>query len=176
MSKIKQTTIQGGKHSSWYYINDLRAQLILIIACVICYGNTFFNDYSLDDDFAVTQNAFIQKGIAGIPDLLTHPYAVTNDKSIDYRPVSGIILAIEQQFFRGNPHVSHLVNIVLFAFCVLLIFTILKKVFGLHHLHPVLPLMIALVFAVHPVHTEVVNSIKNRDEILSLSFITDYFW
>jgi protein O-mannosyl-transferase len=173
MGKTKPAPALNQIRSKWksIHIDDIRSRLLLVFACIVCYGNTIYNEYALDDDFAVTQNAYIQRGIAGIPDLLTHSYATTHDKSMDYRPVTGITLAIEQQFFPSNPHVSHVGNIVLFAFVVLLIFEVLKRVFSLDTYHPFLPFLIAFIYAIHPVHTEVVASIKNRDEILSLVFI-----
>jgi Flp pilus assembly protein TadD len=155
---------------SWYDLNDRKSYLIIALLCFMCYGNTIFNGYSLDDDLNVTNNNYVQKGLAGIPDILTHPYASWAGKSGDYRPMAAITYAIENQAFHGNPHVSHLFSIIFFIICVCLIFRVLTEVFSLDRLHPVLPLVICAFFVVHPMHTEVVSSIKNREEILSLLF------
>jgi tetratricopeptide (TPR) repeat protein len=172
MSKtIQKQSGSVGDKNTWFYISDLKARLLLVLACFVCYGNTIFNNYSLDDDFAITDNAFIQKGLSGIPDILSHPYAATEDKVMDFRPIPGITFAIEQQFFGTNPHVSHFLNIVFFSCCVLILFTLIKKVFKVQQLHPVLPLLICMFYVVHPSHTEVVASLKSRDEILSSIFV-----
>jgi protein O-mannosyl-transferase len=169
----KKTNIPEHKKetpSGWYQLNDIKAYLIIALVCFMCYGNTVFNGYSLDDDLNVTHNAYVQKGLAGIPGILTHPYASWAGKSGDYRPMAAITYAIENQFFGGNPHVSHFFSIIYFILCVCFLYKVLCEVFSLKQLHPVLPLAIAALFAAHPVHTEVVSSIKNREEILSLMF------
>ena len=70
---------------------------------------------------------------------------------------------------------GHLVNILLYALtCVVLFWLLLKilspggqTVSGVGYA-PFVALAAALLFAVHPIHTEVVASIKGRDEIVSL--------
>jgi hypothetical protein len=150
-----------------FIINAFRSRLILIICCAVCYIYGVRNDYALDDDFAFYQNAYVQEGIKGIPDILTHPYYNQGDLSFDYRPIAGITFAIEKQLSGNDPHISHFVNLVLYTICVLLVFGLLTEVFLLDI---PLALIIALFFAVHPAHTEVVASIKNREEILSTIF------
>ena len=168
----KELRHQANKESKqhWYSIDQRKAYLVIALICVMCYGNTIFNGYSLDDDLNVTNNAYVQKGIAGVPDILTHPYASWAGKSGDYRPMAAITYAIENQFFHNNPHISHFFSIVYFILCVCFIYKVLDEVFSLGQLHQLLPLVIASLFAVHPMHTEVVASIKNREEILSLMF------
>lgn len=148
----------------------MQGGLLLVLICFLCYGNTISNDYSFDDDIAVTKNPSIQKGIKGIPDILTSPYVTKGQFSVDYRPLSTILLAVEYQFFGYNPHVSHMVNVLCYAVLLLLIFNVLNETFQLGKIHGALPFFVTLFYAVHPVHTEVVASIKNRDEILSMMF------
>ena len=121
----------------------------------------------MDDDFAYYSNMYVQKGISGIPDILTHPYYSDGNLSFDYRPISGITYAIEKELFGNNPHVAHCVNLLLYTISVLLVFSALIEVFDLGFAPA---FIISLFFAVHPAHTEVVASIKNREEILSLIF------
>jgi tetratricopeptide (TPR) repeat protein len=166
-NKTVQTTQGKNKKTpSWFALNDIRASLILVITCIALYGNTVFNDYSWDDPYVI--NNVTRQGIAAIPNILTQPYSQAFNKSFEYRPVSGILYAVEYQIFGENPHEAHLVNILLYACCVLVVFFVFKEVFQLNKIHPWLPFIIALFFAVHPSHTEVVASIKNREEILSI--------
>jgi hypothetical protein len=150
-----------------FVLDGLRAKLLLIICCIVCYVGIIRNDYALDDDFAFYTNQYVQKGVNGIPDILTHPYYSDGTLSFDYRPVATITYAIEKEIFGNNPHVSHGVNLLLYIICVLLVLGLLTEVFGLD----IIPaFLIALLFAMHPVHTEVVASIKNREELLSFIF------
>ena len=150
-----------------FLLNNLRCRLLLVICCIVCYGSTLQNDFAMDDDFSYYSNMYVQKGISGIPDILTHPYYSDGTLSFDYRPIAGITFAIEKELFGNNPHVAHFVNLVLYIIAVLLVFTALIDVFGLGFIPAFL---IGLFFAVHPAHTEVVASIKNREEIFSLIF------
>ncbi len=151
-------------------LNDFRCNLILAIVCVICYGNTVFNDYSFDDNIAITSNIHIPKGIRGIPGLLVSPYREIGDMKMEYRPLTGVTFAIEHEFFGGNPHVSHAVSVMLYVVLALVVFLAMKEVFGLAAMHPALPLLITLFYIVHPSQTETVASLKNREQILSMLF------
>lgn len=151
-------------------LNESTAKLLLLLICWVCYGNTVLNEYSLDDDVTVTENAFVQKGIRGIPDIITNPHFIRGSVRSDYRPVPDMLLAIEHQFFGNNPHVSHALNVLLYSALLLLIFSVLRSHFDFRKAHPAVPFLITLFYAVHPAHTEVVASIKNREEILSFLF------
>ena len=148
-------------------LDGMRAKLILVISCMVCYAMVARNDYSLDDDFAFYKNVYVQKGINGIPDILTHPYYSDGNLTFDYRPIASITFAIEKELFGNNPHVSHVGNLIFYILCVLLVYALMVQVFSLDIW---LAFLIALFFAMHPVHTEVVASIKNREELLSFIF------
>lgn len=149
--------------TKWVYI-------LLILTAFVLYGNTIKNKYSIDDDYVTTQSGFIQQGIAGIPSIITKPYAEINGVILDYRPIVQITYAIEYQFFQQNPYVSHFMNVLFFAICLIILFNFLRKTLVLDEINSTIPLIITMIFAIHPIHTEVVNSLKNRDELLSLLF------
>jgi len=144
--------------------------LYLLILSFILYGNTIPNGYSLDDGYVVTENASVQKGLAGIPEILTQQYGVLNKIKLDYRPIVLTSFAIEYQLFGENPHVSHFINVLLYSLCLLVLYIFLTRTLQLQQVNKYLPLIIVLLYAVHPLHTEVVASLKNRDEMFSLIF------
>lgn len=149
--------------SRWIYY-------LLIILSFVLYGNTIKNDYCLDDEFVITANPYVQKGTSGIYDIITKPYAKIGQIVLDYRPVVLISYAIELGILKATPQFSHLVNILLYAACLIVLYKVLTKVFKLNEIHEYLPLLITIFYAIHPIHTEVVNSLKNRDELFSLLF------
>lgn len=151
------------KHQRWIY-------LFLVLTAFVLYGNTIQNDYALDDGLVITQNSNVQKGILGIPAIISNQYLANKNITIDYRPVVLVSFAMEYQFFKLNPHVSHFINVLLYALCLIAIYIVLIAVFKLDELHPILPFVITLIYAVHPIHTEVVASLKNRDELFSMLF------
>jgi len=97
----------------------------------------------------------------------------------EYRPLVFASFALEhalfatrdetgQYEFRDNPLPGHLINIVLYAALCALLFYILCALFKDYNI--VFPFIVTLLFASFPMHTEVVASIKNRDEIMALIF------
>ncbi len=148
---------------------SISATLIFVFSFLI-YSNTINHDYALDDTGAIQQNLNVQKGIKGIPDILKMDLWEQSEVRLGYyRPLSLITFAIEYQFFQSAPHVSHFNNVLLFAIsCVVLLF-VLQALLG--NVHQFIPLAITLLFAAHPIHTEVVANIKSRDEILSFLFV-----
>jgi len=77
-------------------------------------------------------------------------------------------MGVDTRFFGNDPHFEHLMNILLFGLSCVILLLVLQLL--LKKLHPLIPLLITMVFVFHPVHTEVVASIKSRDEILSWLF------
>jgi predicted negative regulator of RcsB-dependent stress response len=85
-----------------------------------------------------------------------------------YRPLSMVMFAVEWELSPGNPALGHWLNVLLYALTSVLL---LKLLFSLFRNYNVLiPFSIALIWIIHPLHTEVVANIKSRDEILSFLF------
>ena len=142
--------------------------LIIIALCFVLYGNTISNDYSLDDKFVTSDNKVIQQGIKSIPKIFNSYYSEDFEQNYEYRPIVKVSYAIEYQLFKTNPHISHFINILLYIVTCLLLFSILKNL--LKQYNVLFPFVITLIFAAHPIHTEVIASLKNRDEIFSFLF------
>jgi protein O-mannosyl-transferase len=150
--------------------------LWLLGVCFACYGNTLGHGYAYDDAVVITENKFTSRGIAGIPDLFGHNTFAGSYEDVPllerYRPLSLATFAVERDLFGPNPHVGHFGNVLLFALTTWLLWAFLRRLTAkredaesLQHL----PFIAALLFAVHPVHTEIVANIKGRDEILVLA-------
>src|SRR5690606_11975243 len=91
------------------------------------------------------------------------------DESNLYRPLPRLMFALEWKLAPGNASLSHWINVLLFALSCTFLFRVLARLInGKYYLL----FMAMLLYAVHPIHTEVVANIKSRDEILSLLFLT----
>ncbi|MFH2142479.1 MAG: hypothetical protein ABIJ97_08665 [Bacteroidota bacterium] len=143
-------------------------QIIIILFVFVLYGNTINNKYSLDDDLVVENHPLVEKGIKGIPEIFTTHYKVDNKMSFGYRPVVIASFALEYEIFGKKPTISHLFNIIYYILTGLLLFVILRTFFRNYSVF--FSFLITMLFLAHPLHTEVVASLKNRDEILSLLF------
>lgn len=177
-------TIPTKNHTIYY------AVATIIIACFVYYGNTLRLKYAFDDMMVITGNQFTKQGFHGIGDILTTDFFTGyfgKDQNMvsggRYRPLSLVTFAVEYQFFGENPMISHLINVLLFAFICVLMMLLVRKFAasrGSPHDHDVwyfsVPLLVSLLFVAHPVHTEVVANIKSRDEILALLFCLLTIW
>jgi tetratricopeptide (TPR) repeat protein len=159
---------QEGRLKAWFQKNKLSVLLFILVFAV--YVNGIFNEYALDDEFYTAgSNKLTQQGIKGIPEIFkSRTFFNTDGSGYSYRPVSVSSFALEIQFFGEKPHVSHFINVLLFGITVLLFFGLLKMWFP--NKSRWFPFFIALLFLVHPIHTETVDNIKCRDEILALFF------
>jgi protein O-mannosyl-transferase len=148
----------------------LTFSLILAGLSIVLYANTIGHNYALDDIAVVYQNKYTTQGFAGIGKMLTTFYweGFWTFNAGLYRPLSLITFAIEWQFFPNNPHIPHLVNVLLYSLTVVLLFSLLRKLLPKYSL--VVPFVCSLLFLAHPLHTEVVANIKSRDEILCFLF------
>lgn len=170
------TTRPGGTEQRIY--TPAKLALFLFILSFIAYANTLKNGYALDDFSAIEKNTIVTKGIAAIPELLATPYHQGYNPSANdlYRPLSLVMFAAEYQLFGPTPAVGHFINLLLFCGCVALLFLFLNTLFKGQKV--AIAFIATLLFALHPIHTEVVANIKSRDELLCFffAFLTLRLW
>lgn len=81
-------------------------------------------------------------------------------------------IANEAYFYETPmPVVSHLMNLLYYILLCLLLYEVLAKIFPQHEKKKwfqSLPFLAVLLFALHPIHTEVVANVKGRDEIFAM--------
>ena len=152
-------------------LKNLLGVLIAFISLLL-YVQSISFDYNLDDSVVILANNNIKQGIAGIPIILTKDrlFGVEEQalRTPEYRPASFVLFAIEWEFFPNNPQVSHFMNVLLYSLTCWLLFLLLCQLFTEQSL--IIPFICSLLFTLHPIHTEVVDNIKSRDEILCLLF------
>lgn len=134
------------------------------------YANTLTHGFVLDDIAVIEENKFVRNGILGIKDIFTTFYwqGYWNSNSGLYRPMSLVFFAIEWQLMPNSPFIHHFGNVVLYVLNNILLFIVLRHFFKNYSYW--VSFIIVILFAVHPIHTEVVANIKSRDEILCLLF------
>ncbi len=166
---IPQPTPSGTSTTKW---------LLIILAAVVFVVNfrTLGYEYTLDDPFFTTDNPNVSKGLSAIKEFFTHAayYGVFQHHDASYRPLMLTSFALEKDLFGFNPHTSHLINIILFMIEIAVLFMLLKRVFK--NVSEYIPFLMTLLFALHPIHTEVVASVKSRDEIMGLLFSILALW
>ena len=149
--------------------------LILVTVSLALYFNSIFSGYVLDDMIVITHNSFTQKGFAGIKDLLFHDSflgftGMENQLAGGrYRPLSMVTFAMEYGLFGLRPHITHFINVLLYAALIGLLYRFLDRF--VFKQKPFISFLVALLFAIHPIHTEVVANIKSRDELMCMIFL-----
>lgn len=186
--RTKSTTT----YPSWLTHTRLH-KIALFLLSLFCYINTTSLDYALDDAIVVHDNMFTTDGVSGIKGILSKDtffgFFKEEGKSQlvaggRYRPLSLVTFALEWELFakrsvdengqvsqRGRPWISHLINTLLYGATVVLLYTVILLLFKTKFTAStaaIIALITAGLFAVHPIHTEVVANIKGRDEILAL--------
>jgi tetratricopeptide (TPR) repeat protein len=159
------------KISDYHLTGKYLIPAVIFLLCMLLYGNTLFNDYAGDDGIYTYQNDFIVKGFSAIKDIFDKGslYGVSQEAgNPQYRPVPLLNFMIETSIFGFNPHVSHFFNVLFFALTVIVLYFFLQKI--LRNYNRAIILAATLLFAFHPIHTEVVANIKSRDEILGFLF------
>ena len=152
-----------------FKLNDRWIALGLGILAFALYANTLSNGYNMDDELVTRNHVFTSQGIKAIPEIFRSPYyADEAGNYYGYRPLVHVSFAIEHELFGEVPGTGHGINSLLYALTIFLLFIVLRRLFQGYSIW--LPLLATLLFAVHPLHTEVVASLKNRDELLSFGF------
>lgn len=179
---------QFSTDSNLSFLSGFRTQYLLLALSFLIYVQTTTYEYTMDDAIVITDNMFTNEGIKGIPGIFMFDTFYGYFKEAGnaqlvsggrYRPFTLAMFAIEKSIFGTSPFFSHLINILLFAFTNVFLFSILKKLFVLKMPHEnawFVAFISVLLFATHPIHSEVVANIKGRDEIMSLLGCLLGFW
>jgi hypothetical protein len=127
------------------------------------------NGWGMDDIFVLRDNEQVMRGVSGIPEIFATPYYSGPGATFGYRPLTKAMFAAEYSVFGINLPVHHSINVLLYFVCGLLVFRFLRRYF--EQQSGMLFVWLAfLVWFLHPAHTEVVASLKNREEMLWMIF------
>jgi tetratricopeptide (TPR) repeat protein len=137
---------------------------MLFILIFLVYGRTIWFDFNLDD--TIITDAINEK-IKTVNDLFSIFKLSYNNT--DYRPIVLFSFGIENLIFGSlQPSISHFINIILFFLITLAALQLFKALFDPNKNS--LIFVAIVLFCVLPVNSEVVCSIKCRDNLLSMLF------
>ncbi|MCB0510615.1 MAG: hypothetical protein KDC82_07600, partial [Bacteroidetes bacterium] len=133
---------------------------------LVLYVNTIDHSYTWDDQLVITENQATTKGLSGLKEIWTSA-AYIAQRPI-YRPIPQSIHAILWELAPNEPKLPHLVNIFFYILCCVLLLRVLHLYF--EESPSSIKYLVVLLFALHPIHTEVVANSKSLDEILAVFF------
>jgi protein O-mannosyl-transferase len=137
---------------------------LLLAAVALVYGNTLRNEFTMDDGIYILRNPQVTN--ASVRGLFAG-----NKASNVFRPVTFATLALNWRLGGARPLGFHLFNLILHAGASLLLYLLLEALLGASLPAKAVAFAAALVFAVHPLHTEAVSSIVGRTELLAAGFL-----
>jgi len=171
MKKHSTSTAPSSSKKNEASISIRWIRFALAFTVMLLYGQTVAFDFTLDDVEFYEKNKLVEKGVAGIIDIFTETSlgeGGINTVNQPYRPVTMFSFALDKSIFGATASGGHWVNLLLYAVLIQVLFTLLRKLFP--DVPPVVAGAIALLYAIHPIHSEVVASIKSRDELLAALF------
>ncbi|MBS1514777.1 MAG: tetratricopeptide repeat protein [Bacteroidetes bacterium] len=159
----------SGIKTSYCYI------LITIVTLVVFY-NTFQNDFVFDDESVVQNNQSITS-LSNIPKYFTGEEGFHKVIGKYYRPVVSATYAIDYALYGLSPKGFHVTNVIIHLIACLLLFKVFSLLFAKSKYGNFISLIAALLFVVHPVHTEAVSWISGRtDSIVTLFFFASFLY
>lgn len=145
----------------------------VVVLAVATYANTLANGFVMDDHYNVVENGAIRR-LAAVPQFFTNPLAHGARRDYDrqinqayWRPLALTSYALDYSVWQLEPLGYHLTNVLLHAGVSLLVLLLLLHL----GLAPPGAVAAGVLFALHPVHTEVVNLITYRTELLAAAFV-----
>ena len=114
------------------------------------------------DDLVFSEDPVIREGIAGLAKIWSNPAALRYEGH--YWPVVYTTFWLEHKLWGLDPLASHAINLLLHLVCTVLVWRLLLR------LQAPGALLVAAVFAVHPLHVESVAWVIERKDLLSGAF------
>ncbi len=149
------------------------AILIIIAAGLAVYLNTFVNGFVWDDEFLIVKNEFI-RDFAHLKDIFTNDvHRFGNIRSNFYRPIQTLTYMFDYAFWGLDPTGYHITNAALHIINGILIYILLFSIVsGLKDNNPRnTALFTAVLWIVHPIHTQCVSYISGRADLLAAAFM-----
>jgi protein O-mannosyl-transferase len=144
---------------------SLAIVLLTVIAYLPVRDNGFIN---FDDNHYITQNAQVRSGLSWD----TVKWAFTTYDAANWHPLTWLSHALDCQLFGLNPAGPHFISVLLHALSAVLLFLLLQSLTGFTGRS----LVVAALFAVHPLNVESVAWAAERKNVLSMLFFLLAIW
>jgi len=137
----------------------LMAVLLVLVTMVLYWPATRCDFIGFDDDLYVTSNVYVQGGLT----LDSIRWACLNPVCCNWHPLTVWSHMLDCQLFGLNPWGHHLTNVLLHALNAGLVFALLQQMTGARWRS----LLVAALFAIHPLRVESVAWVSERKDVLS---------
>ncbi len=150
--------------------------IIIGIVSFAVYYNSLKNSFVFDDESVIQTNPSIQS-LSNIPKFFTADEGFHKVIGKYYRPLTSTLYTVDYALWGLDPYGFHLTNVLIHVISCLLLLSVLLKLFGNYENGLPAALIGALIFAVHPIHTEAVSWISGRtDSLVTLFFFASFLF
>jgi protein O-mannosyl-transferase len=135
----------------------------LLLLVLVAYANALLGGFVYDDHSLVLNNPYVHT-FGYLRQIFTtsmSSFAGVIPTSNYYRPLVSLSYLLAYKFFGPLAYGFHLVNVLIHAGCVCILFVLTLRIFS----HRSLALLAAALFAVHPIHSEAVSWISGLPEL-----------
>ncbi len=141
-------------------------RLLAILLPLLVYAGSLANDFLIDDEIIVSSNIRLAPGQSPL-EVFRRPEQFADFTLPYYRPVTNLSYWADARLWDRQPIGFHLTNWVFHAVTTLLIFELARSLTA----DAVLGLIAAILFAAHPMHTESVDMVQGRTDLLATLFM-----
>ncbi len=140
----------------------LLAVLLVLVTIALYWPATRHDFVNYDDQAYVTENVHVQNGLT----LENIKWAFLNPVSVNWHPLTVMSHMLDCQLFGLNPWGHHLINVLFHSLNAALVFVFLRRLTGATWRS----LLVAALFAFHPLRVESVAWVAERKDVLSSFF------
>lgn len=160
---------------SWKDNLRLRPISFLLLVTAAAYAPVFLADFlNFDDDAYVTGNTALREGVTWA----AVKWSFTAYHSSNWHPLTWLSHALDISIFGFAPWGHHATNLLLHLLNTALVYMVMFRLIptSMAGRAPVVALIVALLFALHPLHVESVAWISERKDLLSGFFALMTTW
>jgi tetratricopeptide (TPR) repeat protein len=137
--------------------------LLLVSAVLVSYNPITKNSFvNYDDNRYISENSHVRAGLT----TETFKWAFTTYEQANWHPLTWLSHALDFELFGLNPLGHHYVSVLLHALNAVILFLLLQSATGFTGRS----LMVAALFALHPMNVESVTWASERKNVLSMLF------
>lgn len=149
-----------------------RVILLVSLLGIGLYANTFVNSFVWDDELLIIRNEYI-KDWSHFPEIFKiNLFHSISRKGNYYRPLQSLSLLLDYSLWELRPFGYHLTNALLHISNTVIIYFLI----GMISRNRRISLLTALLFLVHPIHTQAVTYISGRaDPLVAFFFLLAFY-
>lgn len=156
-------------------INNLKSWQVAVMFAVIGLAVFFTglnNPFQNDDFYQIVNNTPVHS-IGNLPQFFGSSTFFNGEKltGVYYRPLMTATFSLIYSFFGAQPMAYHIVQLILYILGAFILFLVFK-----HFFKPTLALILALIFLVHPLNSQIVYSIPTMQDALFFFFGISALW